>query len=175
MVFLLESIIKPICILFSRKRIAEKLRGAECRRGFPGLGNLEEDRAETYPGGPGQRGLLQWEPDNPLRQKLIDCRCQTSDEVAVWVAMAAKKSGPSGRSGQGGQTSSKASPSTGSTKSIMSSNSYPEFVTNAVLVLLTAACSLLDRQVERLAQDFENEGGFSERLYRVRSVRRRRN
>ncbi|WP_353740112.1 four helix bundle suffix domain-containing protein [Desulfobacter postgatei] len=30
-----------------------------------------------------------------------------------------------------------------------------------------------DRQVERLAKDFENQGGFTERLYRVRSTKRR--
>lgn len=50
---------------------------------------------------------------------------------------------------------------------------YPEFSANAALVLLAVACALLDRQVERLAQDFENEGGFTERLYRVRSEKRR--
>ena len=32
---------------------------------------------------------------------------------------------------------------------------------------------LLDRQVERQAKDFEQEGGFTERLYRVRSENRR--
>jgi four helix bundle suffix protein len=42
------------------------------------------------------------------------------------------------------------------------------------MVLIAVACSLLDRQVERLALDFENEGGFSERLYRVRSQKRRK-
>ncbi|NEX15025.1 MAG: four helix bundle protein, partial [Prosthecochloris sp.] len=35
------------------------------------------------------------------------------------------------------------------------------------------ACSLLDRQVAKLAEDFENEGGFTERLYRVRTAKRR--
>lgn len=40
---------------------------------------------------------------------------------------------------------------------------------NAVLSLLNLACWLLDRQVERLAGDFETQGGFTERLYRVRS------
>jgi hypothetical protein len=30
--------------------------------------------------------------------------------------------------------------------------------------LLNLACYFLDRQVERLAQDFESEGGFTERL-----------
>ncbi|MDD4736966.1 MAG: four helix bundle suffix domain-containing protein, partial [Kiritimatiellae bacterium] len=44
----------------------------------------------------------------------------------------------------------------------------------AVLVLLAVACSLLDRQVERLAQDFEKEGGFTERLYKVRSAHRKK-
>ncbi|MFH1963989.1 MAG: four helix bundle suffix domain-containing protein [Acidobacteriota bacterium] len=37
---------------------------------------------------------------------------------------------------------------------------------NAALSLLNLACCLLDRQVGRLAVDFENEGGFTERLYR---------
>ena len=44
---------------------------------------------------------------------------------------------------------------------------------NAALSLLNLACWLLDRQVERQARDFENEGGFTERLYRVRCAKRR--
>jgi four helix bundle suffix protein len=44
---------------------------------------------------------------------------------------------------------------------------------NGVLSLLNLTCYLLDRQVERLAKDFEREGGFTERLYRVRSAKRR--
>jgi len=43
---------------------------------------------------------------------------------------------------------------------------YADISANAVLVLLAVACSMLDRQVARLASDFEQEGGFSERLYR---------
>ncbi|MDV7392655.1 four helix bundle suffix domain-containing protein, partial [Arthrospira platensis SPKY1] len=53
-----------------------------------------------------------------------------------------------------------------------STETYPEYAANAALVLLAVACALLDRQVERLATDFENEGGFTERLYKVRSQRR---
>jgi len=34
------------------------------------------------------------------------------------------------------------------------------------------ACALLDRRIHVLAQSFESEGGFTERLYRVRSERR---
>ncbi|MHB1350994.1 MAG: four helix bundle suffix domain-containing protein [Desulfobulbaceae bacterium] len=117
-----------------------------------------------------QRGLAQWERENPLRQALIDRRCQTADEVAAWVVEAAKKSGHCGPDGQRGH---KAEASTESTASILSTRIYPELSANAALVLLAVACSLLDRQVERLAQDFENEGGFTERLYKVRTAKRR--
>ena len=114
-----------------------------------------------------QRGLAQWERENPLRQGLIDRRCQTADEVAVWVVEAARKGGHGGPSGRSPE------PSTKSTTSTQSTKTYPELSANAALVLLAVACSLLDRQVERLAQDFENEGGFTERLYKVRSAKRR--
>jgi four helix bundle suffix protein len=114
-----------------------------------------------------QRGLVLWERDNPLRQALIDRRCQTADDVAVWVKEVSRFYGQGGLSGQGGGMSTR------STKSTLSTHIYPEISANAVLVLIAVACSLLDRQVERLAQDFENEGGFTERLYRVRSAKRR--
>jgi four helix bundle suffix protein len=60
-----------------------------------------------------------------------------------------------------------------STASTLSTKIFPELSANAALVLLTVACSLLDRQVERLAQDFEKQGGFTERLHKVRSAKRR--
>lgn len=41
-------------------------------------------------------------------------------------------------------------------------------VANAALLLLNVACHLLDRQLARLATDFENKGGFSERMYQQR-------
>jgi len=66
--------------------------------------------------------------------------------------------------------------STGSTRSTASTQStgdYPEHSANAALALIAVACSLLERQVNRLAQEFENKGGFTERLYRVRSTKRR--
>jgi len=43
---------------------------------------------------------------------------------------------------------------------------------NGALSLLNLACYLLDQQVKRLAEDFTNEGGFTERLYRVRKNKR---
>ena len=46
-------------------------------------------------------------------------------------------------------------------------------LTNAALVLIGITRALLKRQLATLASDFENSGGFSERLHRVRSDRRR--
>jgi four helix bundle suffix protein len=54
------------------------------------------------------------------------------------------------------------------------SSIYSELAANAALVLIGVACSLLERQVAVQAQDFLEEGGFTERLYRVRSAQRRR-
>ena len=60
-----------------------------------------------------------------------------------------------------------------SMKSIRSMPSiYAETSANAALVLIGVAVALLDRQVAALADVFETEGGFTERLYRVRRRRR---
>ena len=103
-----------------------------------------------------------WERDNPYRQELVDARCKTSDEVARWVV---DNSGRYGRSGQSGQVP---------TPSMLSTKVYPEMAANAVLVLIAVACSLLNRQVQRLARDFEQEGGFTERMFKVRDANRKR-
>jgi len=52
--------------------------------------------------------------------------------------------------------------------------SSPQLVANAALSLLNLACYLLDRQLAAQAAAFEKEGGFTERLYRVRTQRRTR-
>jgi four helix bundle suffix protein len=56
--------------------------------------------------------------------------------------------------------------------SIQSAMSYAEIAATAGHVLVGVARALLDRQIERLAADFQREGGFTERLYRVRRSRR---
>lgn len=109
-----------------------------------------------------QRGFKLWDRADPRRQKLIDARCTTADQVARWV-----KNCPF------------TTPSTSSTSSTSStqstSSTIPETAANAILLLITVSCSLLDRQIATLAKTFENEGGFTERLYRVRTNRRNRN
>jgi four helix bundle suffix protein len=105
-----------------------------------------------------QRGLCQWHKDDPRKSELIAKRLKNADEVAGWVKNVYKN----GRNGLNG-------PKGTSTKSIKSiSSSYSEIAANAALTLIAAANSLLDRQLEAQAKDFEKEGGFTERLYRVR-------
>lgn len=48
----------------------------------------------------------------------------------------------------------------------------PEVAANTLLCLINQACYLLKRQLENLEQAFIEEGGFTEKLYRVRSQRR---
>jgi four helix bundle suffix protein len=48
-------------------------------------------------------------------------------------------------------------------------STYPELAANAALVPLAVAGSLLDWQLRALEKEFVKEGGFTERLYRVRS------
>ena len=46
-------------------------------------------------------------------------------------------------------------------------------VANAALLLIDTSCYFLTRQIDRLAADFETGGGFSERMRKVRSAKRR--
>jgi four helix bundle suffix protein len=124
-----------------------------------------------------QHGLPIWERSDPRRQSLVDCRCATADEVAVWVKEEhdrgqggrGEQSGHGGLSGRGGQKEQvKQAGEIG--RSIQAT--IPEIAANATLVLLAVACSLLDRQIASQARAFETEGGFTERLYRVRSEKR---
>ncbi len=93
-----------------------------------------------------QGGLAQWERKHPLRQELIDRRCATAAEVADWVHEVHERSMPS---------------------------TYPELAANAALILIAVACSLLDRQLAAQSDAFEQEGGFTERLYQRRQAARR--
>lgn len=116
-----------------------------------------------------QRRLAQWPREDARREKLIAARPTTADDVAEWVR--AVHDGPRGRYGQSGQSGPKQK-STESTKSTVST--FSEIAANGALALLAVACSLLDRQIATLEKNFVEEGGFTERLYRVRSQSRTR-
>ena len=109
-----------------------------------------------------QRSLDAWAPNDPRRAELITRRPATADDVAAWVREAHEK-GRDGRDGQDGR-------SIGSTSSILSTTlPYAALAANAALTLIAVATSLLDRQLAAQAAAFEDEGGFTERLYRIRT------
>ena len=110
------------------------------------------------------RSLPLWEKNDPKRAELINQRCGSVDEVAQWVRDIHQKKGPDGQNGQYG-------PSIKSTQSTLST--YSEISANAALILVSVACSLLDRQIAAQAKAFEKEGGFTERLYHRRKQARR--
>ncbi len=113
-----------------------------------------------------QRGLPIWDRADPRRQALVDRRCATTDDVAAWIRQE-HAGGRGGLNGLGGQEQ----PPDVTTTSAAST--FPELAANAALVLLAVACSLLDRQLAAQAKAFETEGGFTERLYHVRSATRK--
>ena len=110
-----------------------------------------------------QRGMEAWAQSHPLRQKLVDRRCKTADEVAYWVRAEAVRA--LGQRGSGGQQGSE---KTASRKSTLSTKLYPEFSANAALVLVNVACALLSRQLQTLEQEFLLDGGLRERMTRAR-------
>ena len=108
-----------------------------------------------------QRGLPLWDREDPRRKALVERRCATADEVARWVGEIHRLDGQDGQHGQQRQSIS-SMPS-----------SYAALAANAALVLIGVACALLDRQLAAQAAAFEVEGGFTERLHRMRTNRRR--
>lgn len=110
-----------------------------------------------------QRGLPLWDRADPRRKALVDRRCATADDVARWVVEMHRMDGENGQVGQrrqGGQSN-------------LSMRSSYAAAANAALVLISVASSLLERQIASQAAAFEAEGGFTERLHRIRTKRRR--
>ena len=118
-----------------------------------------------------QRALPLWPCEDPRRAELIARRPATADAVATWARDMRR-----GKPGLPGPSGPKSAPRpTKSTSSMQSTPStYPEIAANGALALIAVACSPLDRQLTSQAAAFEKEGGFTERLYRVRTQRRNR-
>lgn len=116
-----------------------------------------------------QRGFTQWNRDDHRREGLINRRCQTVGEFADWVhevhGPAHENGGPDGQSGQGGR-STMSTPSRRST--------FSSIAANGALALIAVDTALLRRQLASQAETFEDEGGFSERLYWNRRRKRER-
>ncbi len=93
-----------------------------------------------------QRRLPQLGTNDPILKRFKVRRCSTLADVRAWIA---------------------------DEKKLCTSLSSSMLAANGVLSLLNILCYLLDRQVGSQGRDFEREGGFSERLYRVRSAARK--
>ena len=95
---------------------------------------------------------MQWSKDHPLAQEFIRRRISSMDEFRAFVQWAKLQK----------------------QESVEVSNCPLQSViaANGALLLLDTTCFLLDRQINRLAADFENEGGFSERMHKHRAEKR---
>jgi len=90
--------------------------------------------------------LKQWDSDDPIRQELVDKRFTDVDAVARW-----------GRD----------------VHAHFPERSAPEIAGNIGFRLANVAFGLSDRQVQSPGRDFEQNGGFNERLYKVRTETRK--
>jgi four helix bundle suffix protein len=122
-----------------------------------------------------QRGLALLPPKHPALMRFKSKRRTTLAEVRDWV-VEERRIGRTSRDNHR-QTKAARSAATSPSQSVRVSprESVPssaELVANAALSLLNLSCYLLDRQLVAQAAAFAKEGGFTERLYRVRSQNR---
>ena len=112
-----------------------------------------------------QRGLPQWEPSHPALERFKARRCATLEQVRQW-ARDEHGQPPTNTDADAAAESVRGRP--------CGAVPYAALVANAALSLLNVCRHLLDRQVAAQAAAFEQEGGFTERLYRTRRARRQR-
>ena len=124
-----------------------------------------------------QRGLPLWPHDHPALVRFKSRKCATLEDVRAWAEAEREQHGQTrtdtdthGRART--STVPSVSSSVPSSVSVRGSPWSSVLVANAALSLLNLACHLLDRQIAVQAAAFEREGGFTERLYRVRKARR---
>lgn len=99
-----------------------------------------------------QHSSAQWAKDHPLAQEFIKRRISSIQEFREFIRWSLQQKYESVNVG--------------------SCPLQSVIVANSVLLLLNTTCYFLDRQIIRLATDFEKEGGFTERIYKVRSKER---
>jgi four helix bundle suffix protein len=118
-----------------------------------------------------QRGLAQWPPEYPALMRFKAKRCATLEQVRAWVEEE-RRGQTRTTTDTHGRTPKKPAVSVPVREGQCKSVSSAELVANAALSLLNLACYLLDKQIAAQEKAFVEEGGFTERLYRVRSQRR---
>jgi four helix bundle suffix protein len=122
-----------------------------------------------------QRGLALYPPDHPALVRFKAKRCATLEQVRTWVREERGATHGQARTDTDDhRPSGPAIASVGVRVRRCPSVSSPELAANAALSLLNLCRHLLNRQLSAQAAAFEREGGFTERLYRLRSERRNR-
>ena len=119
-----------------------------------------------------QRGLEEWAPEHPALMRFKAKRCATLEQVRAWVEQERREQTLTNTDKQGRRKTGKLS--VPASMQVCGRPCVPgsaELVANAVLSLLNLACYLLDRQIAAQEKAFVDEGGFTERLYRVRKTK----
>ncbi|MBN2344794.1 MAG: hypothetical protein JXO51_00280 [Candidatus Aminicenantes bacterium] len=107
-------------------------------------------------------------------------KCRSTEELLDWergeleLLKKAKRTRTDTDEHRQGETPAFSVPVREGQCSSVSAKSRALLQANAVLSLLNLCCWLLDRQLAAQAAVFEKEGGFTERLYRIRNERRKK-
>lgn len=108
-----------------------------------------------------QRKLPLWPARDPRRYELTKARCKDANELALWIRAVWQREKEE-RLGLPQGTRTARTPST------RKEQAYAEICANVGQALCVVAIGLLGNQVDSQARTFEREGGFSEKLYKVR-------
>jgi four helix bundle suffix protein len=114
-----------------------------------------------------QNNLAILPPHHPSLMRLKALRCKSLDEFQDWI-----KSERILRTSTDNQGQTPPQQSVQVSESPCRSLLSQELAANGALTIINLACHFLTRQIQTLAQTFEAEGGFTERLYRVRKQKR---
>ena len=117
----------------------------------------QEELLEDYRSFLRQRTLPIWEPESETAKIIRQARPENLPQLRqVMASLVSDLSDLSDLSDKSDKTAIK-----------------QEVAANTMICLINQETFLLARQIARLAADFENQGGFTERLYRVRSAKRK--
>lgn len=96
-------------------------------------------------------------PEHPALLRFKEKKCSTLEEVQDWIKTERQLSSSS---------SVRVRPCSSVSIRVLPSSTL---AANAALSLLNLCCHLLDRQLASQSKAFEQEGGFSKRMHRIRS------
>ena len=114
----------------------------------------QEELLEDYRSFLRQRTLPIWEPESETAKIIRQARPETLEQLRQLMARL---------------VSDLSDKSDSSDKNAIKQ----EVAANTMICLINQETFLLARQLSRLAADFEKDGGFTERLYRIRSEKRK--